>query len=145
MTSIIKTLRINDLYETLSISDNQYNWQSALMTVALVTVSKNDIHHNNALTLCRVSLFWESLYWMSLYWVSLYWDSLNTECRYAECRYAECRGPIRFAELKKFVNSFDNTNLDPLTSSINERSSQKVWRIPPQNCFSSRTFHRRML
>ncbi len=43
-----------------------------------VTLSLNDIQHNNALPLCSVSHF--------IYYYA--------ECHYAECRYADCSGAI---------------------------------------------------
>ena len=55
-----------------------------------VTISTNNIQHNNALILCRVSRF------IYCYPECLHAKCLYDECRYAQCRYTECRGAVYF-------------------------------------------------
>ncbi len=78
---------------TLSISDTQHKWQSALVTVSIgdshnkwhSALQCSDIMLSVAfylllcwMPLCRVSLCWASLFWLSCF---IYY--------YAECQYAE--------------------------------------------------------
>jgi len=102
---------------TVSISESQHKWQSAL-----VTVSISESQHNNALPFCWVSLYWET------HFINYYADCHYAECRYAEscilltimlCHYAECR----YAECCSVV--------------IDERSDIPGWLITRRTCGST--------